>query len=171
MDDGKVREDMRMSDEDLKGPSALQVQLGGDWLEVTVVPAGREDVPVSESVKVRIVPIREFADRSFLRALQNDGELIEYYCRKPRGWADSIDIVSQEAILELGRRLNFPTFERWLAQRKDALLWAGALIQTLEGGIEQAMIPLLNAFHGWQGALVSGSASSTGIASPSPRSS
>jgi hypothetical protein len=154
-----------------QGPSPLQIQCGGDWLEVILVPTERGAAPVLQSVKVRILSMREFADRSFLRAMQNDGDLIEYYCKQPQGWADTIDIASQEAILRLGRELNFPTYERWLATRKESLRWAGALIQTMEAGIEQAMIPLLTAFHAWQSSLDAGSTNSISTDSPSPKSS
>lgn len=152
-------------------PSPEQTMAGGDWLDVRYLPHERGSTGRVETVFVRMCPLARFADKSFLRALGNEGDLIDFYCSRPAGWNETLTVSSQEEILRLGRQLNFPTFGRWLQSRKDNLHWAGMMISQMEESIRQAIAPLAEIWQSWHAALESSPTSSTGSDSASPKSS
>lgn len=154
-----------------EGPSPEQKMAGGDWLDVRYLPHERGSAGRVETVFVRMCPLARFADKSFLRALGNEGDLIDFYCSRPAGWNETLTVDSQEEILRLGRQLNFPTFGRWLQSRKDNLHWAGTMISQMEESIRQAIAPLAEIWQSWHAALESSPTSSTGSDSASPKSS
>jgi len=85
-----------------------------------VVLNGGVDVKVShtegtsEDVKVRQLPIRQM-DR-WAELAGNEPALVELYCGKPEGWADTLVNEDYEMIVDLGDQLNRPIFDRWIAR-------------------------------------------------------
>jgi hypothetical protein len=71
-----------------------------------------------ETVKVRQIPISKI--QSLVMAIGNEADLIELYCDKPKGWADTLRLESAIAIAGKGQELNLPFYERWF---RIQMLW------------------------------------------------
>jgi hypothetical protein len=72
-----------------------------------------------ETVKVRQIPISKIQD--YAAVIYNDAEAIEFYCDKPKGWADTLTMDSASAIADKGLELNGDFFDRWWARRKRVI--------------------------------------------------
>jgi hypothetical protein len=90
----------------------------GDAKSELITIAGGVEVEVAfgnngskEKVKVRQIPISRLQD--FLVAMGNEGALIEIYCDKPEGWADTLTIESANLIADKGQEINLPFLSAW----------------------------------------------------------
>lgn len=79
-------------------------------LEVTHLDGSKE------TVKVRSIPPSKI--QALVIALANEAVLIELYCDKPEGWADSLTIESVNAIADKGQELNRLLLSAWLHRQK-----------------------------------------------------
>ena len=64
-----------------------------------------------EKVKVRQIPISKYSQ--YIMVMHDTALVIELYCDKPKGWADSLTLESAIDVAEKGQELNRPFFERW----------------------------------------------------------
>lgn len=90
----------------------MNVLLGGERIDVTV--RGLEG-DTTESVLVRELPIRLIP--LYGQIVDRDDLAIEMYCEKPKGWSDQLSLESAEKVLEIGERLNWDFFLRWLERQ------------------------------------------------------
>ena len=97
---------MNIMDEQQTNKSAneLITIAGGVELEVAYQNNGS-----SEKVKVRQIPISK--THEFLAAMSNEGALIELYCDKPQGWADTLSLESASAVADKGQDITPPFFD------------------------------------------------------------
>jgi hypothetical protein len=79
---------------------------GGVDLEVAFQNNGSKAM-----VKVRQVPISKIP--AFLLAMGDEAKLIELYCDKPSGWADTLTIESANEIANTGQDINRPFLDAW----------------------------------------------------------
>ncbi len=82
---------------------------GGIEIEVTNLASEKE------TVKVRQLPLRKLGDYGLKQG--DEGALIELFCDRPQGWADSLTLESQEEIVTTGDAINLPSFTRWTERR------------------------------------------------------
>jgi hypothetical protein len=94
-----------MSDEQ-KAVEELVTIAGGVDLEVSYQNNGSK-----EMVKVRQIPISKFT--TYIMSLGNEADLIELYCDKSKGWADTLSLASANAVADKGLELNLPFFKAW----------------------------------------------------------
>lgn len=106
--------------EEVQGPTESEILFGGAEVHITYLLEHEKDVE-EETVKVRILPLSQIPD--LIKAIGNDeSKLIAVYCDKPEGWADSLTLTSQEAILERGFALNYPTLRRYQQRHKQSIM-------------------------------------------------
>jgi hypothetical protein len=107
-----------------KAEDELVTITGGIEIEITHLPAvaGRDgpvgeadSFPHKETVKVRQIPISKI--QQFALALGNEAELIELYCDKPKGWADTLTVESASAVADKGQEINLPLFAAWFRRQ------------------------------------------------------
>lgn len=91
--------------------SATETLMGG-----APCTANKQD-GTQEAVAIRQLPIKLFPD--LLAAVENESAMIELFCAKPAGWAETLTLESFEQIVNEGERLNSDFFSRW-AQRRIA---------------------------------------------------
>jgi hypothetical protein len=82
---------------------------GGVELEVNLVAGG------TEKVFVRQIPIRLMPQ--MMANLENENQLVELFCDRPKGWSDSITPESFEKVVQEGERMNTDFFVRWFQRR------------------------------------------------------
>ena len=70
---------------------------------------------ITETVRVLQLPIKSYP--KLLETIDVELGLVELYCNKPKGWAETLDLESHEAVLELADKLNSDFFSRWMARR------------------------------------------------------
>jgi len=95
-----------MSETD-KTADELVTIAGGVDLEVHFSKNGN----TSETVKVRQIPISKLQE--FLFSMGDESRLIELYCDRPKGWADTLAIESANEIADKGQELNLPFLQAW----------------------------------------------------------
>jgi hypothetical protein len=95
------------------GPTKWETLLGTQEVEVMHLDG------VKEQIKVRQLPIRCYP--AYLEAQDDELKQIELLAGRAPGWAESLTIVSVEAILAAGDRLNADFFGRWLRRRMQRL--------------------------------------------------
>lgn len=90
--------------------------------EELVTIAGGVDMEVDysnngskETIRVMQIPISKIS--AFLTAWGDEGALIELYCDKPKGWADTLALQSASAIADKGQELNLPFLGAWLKRQ------------------------------------------------------
>ena len=113
-------------------PTNLETLLGG----LDLVAAKTDGS--TEPIKVRQLPVKLYP--AYLAALTNEPRMVELFCDRPAGWADTLTPPAFEAIVLEGERLNADFFGRWQLrrQRREALLprqdpaEALALLETLQ---------------------------------------
>ncbi len=96
-----------------EGPTSLQTMRGREPLTVHYLPPkSQPDKPprASETIEVLQLPISIILEGTFIRALSDDRRLIALYTGKSRQWAGTLTPTSAEAILALGKRLNYLYF-------------------------------------------------------------
>jgi hypothetical protein len=49
--------------------------------------------------------------------LENENQLVELFCDRPKGWSDSITPESFEKVVQEGERMNTDFFVRWFQRR------------------------------------------------------
>ena len=69
-----------------------------------------------ELVNVRLIPISRFGEFSFYLSRNNEGAMIELYCDKPAGWADTLTPESIEALANKGLDINGDFFSKWFVR-------------------------------------------------------
>jgi hypothetical protein len=69
-----------------------------------------------EVVNVRLVPISRFGEFSFYLSRNNEGAMLELYCGKPPGWADTLTPESIEALANKGLDINGDFFSKWFVR-------------------------------------------------------
>lgn len=77
----------------------------------------------TEAIKVRQLPVRLLQE--YAGKIGNEADMVELFCDKPKGWADSLTFESHGAIVEQGEELNKEHFFGWLqrqVQRQEKLL-------------------------------------------------
>lgn len=99
----------------------LAILNGGVEIEVTKIDSSKE------RVKVRQLPIRLIPE--WMANLGNEPRLIELYLNENTEFVDRIVVEHQELILEIGQKLNFPTYDRWIARMQAA---TGRALNTAE---------------------------------------
>ncbi len=92
--------------------------------ELTVLHGGIDlDVELrdgsKETVKVLQLSVRQLMRYADLQG--NEAALVELYCAKDEGWDDTITYPSHVAIVQLGDRLNSPSFIDWASRRGEAV--------------------------------------------------
>jgi len=92
-------------------PSSLVTLLGTEEISVT-----KRDGTV-ETVSVRLLPISAYP--AMLAQLDDEIAMVEFYCSKPKGWAETLTLESFEQVILAGEKLNMDFFSRW-AQRRIA---------------------------------------------------
>jgi hypothetical protein len=83
---------------------------------VTVPPAEIEVTHLDgskETVMVGHIPISKFRKFAFLIAWGDESRVIELYCDKPEGWADTLTLDGLNALAAKGQEINLPFFEIW----------------------------------------------------------
>jgi hypothetical protein len=103
-----------MDDEAKRQEQELITITGGVQMEVTYQSNGNGEVK-KENVKVRQIPISRIQD--FIFAMGNEAALIEVYCDRPKGWADTLTMESASAIADKGQELNVPFFAAWFRRQ------------------------------------------------------
>ena len=91
-------------------PNPLTTLLGGEELTLTQLDGA------TETVRVRQLAVRQLPQ--MLGALEDEARLVELYCDKPPGWADTLARASHEALIAAGERINGDIFARWVERRR-----------------------------------------------------
>ena len=107
--------------------------LGGDEIEVTHLPVAafhesslkrlekfQPLLGTSEVVRVRQVLVSDM--RRYANALlySDEAQVVEIYCGKEAGWADTLCPASLNAVADLGLELNLPFFGAWFQRQAKA---------------------------------------------------
>ncbi len=71
----------------------------------------------TEEVKIRQLPIRALVNQ-WAKLQGDEPALVELYCQKPEGWADTILPEDHDEIVKIGGDLNRPRFARWAENRR-----------------------------------------------------
>lgn len=71
----------------------------------------------TEEVKIRQLPIRALVGQ-WARLQGDEAGLVELYCDKEEGWADTILPDDHDEIVKIGGELNRPRFARWAVDRR-----------------------------------------------------
>ncbi len=104
----------------------MTVLLGGEEIEVVHLPAESFDdvtlkrldkfqalLGTADRVKVRHVLLSQMARYGNAILASDEAAAIEIYCGKERGWADTLDPASINAVADKGLELNLPFFSAW----------------------------------------------------------
>ncbi len=138
-----------------------QTMRGGDYLEVHYLPQkeSNDNSPTSETLLVRQMPLSTFDNGTYQRSLGHTSREIALYADKPAAWADTLTLPSQQAILELGRQLNFPTLRYWVAHNHST---ANELLPLIQSTLPlNTLEPLVNTLLSSLSTLESSRTSST----------
>ncbi|SRR6266498_3588239 len=81
-------------------------------LEVTHLDGSKE------TVKVRQILLSKFSQYALLVSWGHQAEMIELYCDKPKGWADTLTAESAIAVADKGQEINLPFFKAWSRHQK-----------------------------------------------------
>lgn len=148
-----------------KGPTEMQTLMGGQMLPVKLRDGSVEDI------KVLQLPYADFDSGKFARTI---GEglvpMIALYTGKTKEWVETLDPESFGDILELGRQLNFPTFELCDKYRKEHAEWIALKVGMMQTEIAKLIQPFLSALQNSQLPLAASPTKSTGKKSPSRKS-
>ena len=100
--------------------------IGGEDIEVTHLQAETFDESsrkrlakfqplfgTTELVKVRQVPLSLMPPFANAVLYNDEAAAIEIYCGKERGWADTLDPASVNALADKGLEINLPFFGAW----------------------------------------------------------
>jgi hypothetical protein len=95
----------------------------------------------SELIEVRILPIKSYP--ALLAAQGDECTVIEMYCGKEKGWAETLTRESHEHLLSVGERLNADFFSRWVSRRLQSQerLIPGSVRRVTERALEASASP------------------------------
>lgn len=79
-------------------PPTMTTLLGGEEITVTKLDG------TTEVVKVRQLPISLYP--ALGAVIDDELRMVELFCDRPAGWAETLAIKSYEAVIELGERIN-----------------------------------------------------------------
>lgn len=69
----------------------------------------------TEAIRIQQLPVRMFNQ---MLALQDDEPaLVELYCGKPKGWADTLTMEDYNSVITAADSLNEAPFDSWLKRR------------------------------------------------------
>jgi hypothetical protein len=94
------------------GDKLVSIPGGGVELEVTHMDGSKE------TVSVRQIQLSRFAQYALLVSWGHQAEMIELYCDKPKGWADTLTPESARAVADKGQEINLPFFKAWSRHQK-----------------------------------------------------
>lgn len=90
---------------------------GGLTLTVTYEPRSESAEPISEAVKVRQIPVREY-DAGFA-CIEDEPALVGFLAAKNRSWALTLNPDSYETVLTTGRKVNARGFFTYCERRTE----------------------------------------------------
>jgi hypothetical protein len=88
---------------------------------------------VKESILIRKIPIRKLGQMG--QVYGQEPLEVSLYTDKDEAWMESLTDDSFEAVLQEGRRLNRPSFDRWLQRQREnvKLMVAAGIIKEPAG--------------------------------------
>lgn len=120
----------------VEAPDASLV-LGGEWVEVTFRDG------TTERVWVRELTIRELMEGTIFTLVANEPALVEYYCARQEGWADTLVGASHSQIMEVGEKLNHPILAGWATRRKATGDFIAPLARMVTVAMQDTLRPFM----------------------------
>jgi hypothetical protein len=81
----------------------------------------------TEEVKILQLPISKFPE--MIGAMDDEIAMVELFCGKPKGWAETLQIDDVERVVIEGERVNKGFFERWFRRKvtRAELMYPGSV--------------------------------------------
>ncbi len=100
-------------------PNTLETLLDGREVEVVHVAKPGES-PLRELVRVRKVPLRQM--QRLAEVWCQPEKEVPFYVGRDAAWLETITDESFERVMDTGRELNLPFFEKWLHWQRQAVV-------------------------------------------------